>query len=307
VVQRLEVLCVIPSLTADRRQMERCLAGVRASLPESSTIVVVWNSLEPFPMTDDEIEIYRPGMNLGYGPAINVATRRYPSEYIWTVQDDMEFPELFVTQFIEALRLDSSLAVITPALAVNGSEMRGKPRGGEISADGNLLPFNEQQTEIPIGQVDFFASGWVPLSGAVVRSSAFDKIGGFDPHFFPVGHSDVDLCWRLNREGYRVGTALNYHAAHEKGASTPGPLGAYLFRENGNYFSRKVRGNELGQSNVDVPLDVLEALATVATIKLIGFARYVQMEQMAPLPAILRSLRMSLRLNWERFRKRFNW
>jgi GT2 family glycosyltransferase len=44
----------------------------------------------------------------------------------------------------------------------------------------------------------------LPGCNLVVRKSAFDAIGGFDPQFHTAG-DDVDFCWRLRDAGYRLG------------------------------------------------------------------------------------------------------
>ena len=44
----------------------------------------------------------------------------------------------------------------------------------------------------------------LPGCNLVVRKSAFDAIGGFDPQFHTAG-DDVDFCWRLRDAGFRLG------------------------------------------------------------------------------------------------------
>lgn len=308
-----DFLCVIPSLTADSERLERCLTGVRRSLPENSKIVVVWNSPEPFPAEEKGIVVYRPGLNLGYGPAINVVAARYPSEFIWAVQDDMAFPEPYLGVFATAMRADGSLAVLTPALVGTGLPKRFKPRGGEILADGSL---RERQPGLGIRvleEVEFFPGGWVPLSGAVIRTSSFLEIGGFDPTFFPVGHTDVDLCWRMNNAGFSVGAVVNYAAVHQKAGSTPSSLGRYLYRENGDYFKNKVVGEDSPAPVIDVPPELLASLAAAATLKLIGYAKFVEQLYKEDKGTFLARSRRFLgsRSKWnvmmQKFRKLRNW
>lgn len=294
-----DFLCVIPSFSADHKRLEWCLSSVRRSLPSNSSVVVVWNSPEPFPAEEKGIVVYRPGLNLGYGPAINVVAERYPSEFIWAVQDDMTFPEPYLSVFETAMGTDDSLAVLTPALVGTGLAGRFEPRGGEISADGSLRKRQLGLETRLLEGVEFVPGGWVPLSGAVIRTSSFLEIGGFDPAFFPVGHSDVDLCWRLNKAGFSVGAVVNYAAIHKKAASTPSPLGAYLYKENGAYFKNKVSGEDPTAQVVDVPPEVLASVAAAASLKLLGYAKFVEERYQFDLRTVLARLRRSLGSKWD--------
>ncbi len=59
------------------------------------------------------------------------------------------------------------------------------------------------------------------LVGAVllVRRSAFDEVGGFDPDFF-MFNEEVDLCYRLTHTGWRVRFCPTGEFVHVGGAST---------------------------------------------------------------------------------------
>jgi GT2 family glycosyltransferase len=304
-VGAVDFLCVIPSLSADSDRLERCLTGVRRSLPGNSRTVVVWNSPEPFPAEEEGIVVYRPGLNLGYGPAINVVAERYPSEFIWAVQDDMTFPEPYLSVFATAMRTDDSLAVLTPALVGTSSAGRFEPRGGEISADGSLRKRQAGVETRFLGDVEFVPGGWVPLSGAVIRTSSFLEIGGFDPAFFPVSHSDVDLCWRMNNAGFSVGAVVNYAAIHKKAASTPSSLGTYLHTENGAYFKNKVGGGDSPTQVVDVPPELLASVAAAASLKLLGYAKFVDEGYKQDRGSVLSRLRRSLGRRWDVVTQRF--
>lgn len=271
-----EVVCVIPSVSADKARLDRCLFGVRSSLPQNSKIVVVWNSPNPFPVDEEGIVVYRPGLNLGYGPAINLAAARNPSEFIWIVQDDFRITEPYVEPFAEALRLDKSLAALTPGIDKGRTSGRFNPRGGILLSDGSKAKRQLDEKTAVLGRVEFVTGGWIPLSGALIRTSSFLEIGGFDPALFPVGSFDVDLCWRLNSAGYSVGSVVNYGAVHHQSASTPTRLREYLHKTNGVYFREKVAGEANADRGTDVPLELLEAVAVAASSKLIGYARFVE-------------------------------
>jgi GT2 family glycosyltransferase len=274
-------------------------------LPDSAKIVVVWTSANPFPLADAGIVVYRPGLNLGYGPAFNVVAERYPSEFIWAVQDDMTFPEPYLSVFATAMRTDDSLAVLTPALVGTGLAGRFEPRGGEISVDGSLRKRQPGLETRLLGEVEFVPGGWVPLSGALIRTSSFLEIGGCDPALFPLSYTDIDLCWRMKKAGFSVGAAVNYAVWHQQSASTPSSLARYLFRENGAYFKSKVRGGDSPTQVVDVPRELLASVAAAASLKLLGYAKFVDEGYKQDRGTVLSRLRRSLGRRWDVIRQRF--
>ncbi len=83
--------------------------------------------------------------------------------------------------------------------------------------------------EVSFPTAIFGASG----GGAILRRSALDEVGGFEPAYFAY-YEDDDLSWRLQRAGYRalfLPTAKAFHV----GSSTVGvasPLQTYLVARN---------------------------------------------------------------------------
>ena len=57
--------------------------------------------------------------------------------------------------------------------------------------------------------------GWASGCFLMVRRTAFEEVGGFDPALFTYGN-DVDLSWRLRLRGYRVVHAPSAVVFHDK-------------------------------------------------------------------------------------------
>jgi len=82
------------------------------------------------------------------------------------------------------------------------------------------------------------------------RREAIERIGGFDPHFRVAG-DDVDVCWRLQNEGYKIGfspAAVIWHLRRNT-------ISTYLKQQRGYgkaealvYFKHPYRFNLLGQT-----------------------------------------------------------
>ncbi len=63
------------------------------------------------------------------------------------------------------------------------------------------------------GQVD-----WVSGAFFVVRTEAFQRVGGFDERYFMFAE-DMDLCWRLARAGWEVAVVPEAVVTHIEGVS----------------------------------------------------------------------------------------
>jgi len=57
------------------------------------------------------------------------------------------------------------------------------------------------------------------LSGALIDAVAVEKIGGFDPHFWPLMFVDADVSIRLQRSGYRLASSAQAVIHHSRNAA----------------------------------------------------------------------------------------
>ncbi len=90
----------------------------------------------------------------------------------------------------------------------------------------------------------------IPGCNMAFRKTALEEISGFDPVFRAAG-DDVDLCWRLQNQGYQIGfspAAVVWHFRRNT-------VNAYLNQQRGYgkaeaqlYFKHPYRFNLLGQS-----------------------------------------------------------
>ncbi|NJD23531.1 MAG: glycosyltransferase [Melioribacter sp.] len=74
----------------------------------------------------------------------------------------------------------------------------------------NLTFLNENQTY----EVDAISGAFM-----MMRKEVYEKIGGFDQQFFMYGE-DLDLCYRVQKSGYKVYYVHNTEIIHYKGEST---------------------------------------------------------------------------------------
>lgn len=60
---------------------------------------------------------------------------------------------------------------------------------------------------------------WVTGACLLIRSDVFEQVGGFDPRFF-MYCEDIDLCYRIRREGWRVRYYPAVSIGHYRGLSS---------------------------------------------------------------------------------------
>ncbi len=68
----------------------------------------------------------------------------------------------------------------------------------------------------------------IPGCNMAFYKSALAAIGGFDPHFRKAG-DDVDICWRLQQAGYKIGFSPSAFVWHYRRST----VGAYLKQQRG--------------------------------------------------------------------------
>ena len=151
--------------------------------------------------------------NVGYGAAMNAAIDSLPSTVEWVL---IANPDLVV-----------SAGALDTLITIGDQDQRiGAVGPATLTSEGNLYPSARAVPSLRngIGHA-LFANLWIGnpwsrayrhdavaptrrdagwLSGAcvLVRRSAFDEAGGFDPEFF-MYFEDVDLGYRLGKLGYR--------------------------------------------------------------------------------------------------------
>jgi GT2 family glycosyltransferase len=194
-----DVTAVIVSyvdVAATERAVDSLLGGT--SRPER--VVVVHNG-PPAERLDglagrERVEVVRPGRNLGFAPAVELAAGRADTEWLLLLNPDARAEPDCLERLLEAAEPDVAIAgaqVLLPDGRVNAGDnpvhlsgLCWAGRYGQPAEDG---PPRDTLT----------------VSGAamLVRRSAFAALGGFAPGSF-LYYEDTDLAWRARLAGWRV-------------------------------------------------------------------------------------------------------
>ena len=173
--------------------------------------------------------------NLGFGPAVNLVAERTETPWIAAANADIKLTAGALAKLVEAGERDPSVGSVAPRLRLaDGSTQHSVHRfpspGLAIAFNlgvGHLIPAAGERFLLE-GRWDAERSRSVPWAhGAflVVRRSAFDLIGGFDPQQWMYAE-DLDLAWRLARAGFSTVYTPEAVVGHAVSAAAEQAFGA---------------------------------------------------------------------------------
>ena len=178
--------------------------------------------------------------NEGYAGGYNKALQQINAEYFVLLNSDVEVTKNWIAPIIDLMDGDKSIAACQPKIKKydekNSFEYAGASGGyldrfGYPFCRGRIFDTIEQDN----GQYDdtteiFWASG----SCLFIRAHAFFEVGGFDWDFF--SHmEEIDLCWKLKNQGYKIMCNPQSTIYHVGGGtlSSENPFKTYLnYRNN---------------------------------------------------------------------------
>jgi GT2 family glycosyltransferase len=273
----LKVLAVVPTLGRDVDRLNRAIQSLRAhsGACESQILVVNNSGLPSIAGLDDVDHVYSPGVNLGYVGALEAARRRFPCEFLWSIQDDMTLANDVLAALLAAMSRSDRLGVMSPVLVRSGV-VPARTRAGvftnpERTRWENHPPVDTPPAQLPADVEYSFVSG----SGALFRSEALADIGGFDLDLYPLMHVDVDVCARLIANGWEIRLDPQAHIDHQIQGSTPGILGRTLDRRNRPVVEARLEGRGPCDAHGFDPVDpdVLLSVARRASFLFLDVSR----------------------------------
>ena len=173
-----------------------------------------------------EIQIINNNENGGFSKGYNEALSKIDAEYYVLLNSDIEVTENWIKPIIDLMDSDKSIAVCQPKLrSYHQKEMfeYAGAAGGFIDKYG--YPFCRgrifNSIEVDNGQYDdtcevFWATG----AAMFVRAELYHKFGGLDNDFF-AHMEEIDFCWRLKNEGYKIMYCADSVVYHVGGGTLP--------------------------------------------------------------------------------------
>jgi len=215
-----------------RDHLVECVRSLRADGVED--VVVVDNASSDgseavLAAADPATRFLPTGSNLGFGTAANVGVANVGGAYVLILNPDTIVQPGTTKALAAALDLDPRLAVVGPRLDnPDGSlypSARQFPRMRDAAGHAFLgvvwkrNPFTRRYRMLDWDHAAPGPADWVGGACMLVRRTAFEQVGGFDPAYF-MYVEDVDLCWRLRRAGWTVGYEPAGRVTHTVGASS---------------------------------------------------------------------------------------
>ena len=190
----------LPSVMASSYGNKRIIVADNASSDNSVAFLQ-----KEFPA----IEIIINPSNGGFAKGYNTALKNVQADYFVLLNSDVDVSTGWIEPVIDLMESDPAISACQPKILAekdHGHFEYAGAAGGWIDklgypfARGRVLDTVEKDA----GQYDnatpcFWASG----AAMFVRASVFNSLGGFDEYFF-AHQEEIDLCWRMQRAGYKV-------------------------------------------------------------------------------------------------------
>ena len=207
-------------IVADNASTDGSMKVMKESFPEVRTIVFE--------------------KNFGFTGGYNRAFDQIDSDLFVLINSDIEVTDGWLEPLIEWMKAHPECGACAPKL--HSYQEREKfeyagAAGGYIDRYG--YPFCRgrvlKRLETDRGQYDSPADVmWATGACLMVRSEVYRRLGGLDDRFF-AHMEEIDLCWRMQLEGYRVCIVPESIVYHIGGGTLPAssPFKLYLnFRNN---------------------------------------------------------------------------
>lgn len=212
-----------------RELLRACLESVRGERPAETVVVDNASGDGSAAMVRDlfpEARLIGNADNPGFGAAANQGIAASRSRYVLLLNGDTRVEP----GALDALGRDLDRhprAGLAGPLLLNPDGTR-QPSVFPFLTPGVVLALNTYLNRLvrrapgfrpvysvpPAGDVP-----WVKGAAMAIRRGAFRAVGGFDEGYFLYAE-EMDLCWRLHKDGWRVRFTPEARVVHEEGAST---------------------------------------------------------------------------------------
>ena len=198
------------------------------------------NSISVLTNEFPNVKLLQLDKNFGFAGGYNRAIQQIEAEYIVLLNSDAAPEQNWLSPLIELMDSDSNIAACAPKLLdykhKNYFEYAGAAGGyidkfGYVFCRGRIFStIEEDQAQYDNVEEVFWATG----AALCVRRELFLTTGGLDEDFF-AHMEEIDLCWRLKNQGYKIMIQPKSVVYHLGGATLnkSNPRKTYLnFRNN---------------------------------------------------------------------------
>ena len=182
---------------------------------------------EKFP----QIKLIANQTNLGFGKANNIGLKQATGKYILLINPDTLVAEDTFEKMIQFFESNKNIGlagckILNPDGTLQLACRRSFPGPWtsftKVTGLSNLFPNSKIFARYNLTYLDENKSYEVDaISGSfmMMRKEVYEKVGGFDEQFFMYGE-DLDLCYRIQKAGFKVFYVHSTQIIHYKGEST---------------------------------------------------------------------------------------
>ncbi len=249
----------LPYVLASSYKNMQVIVADNASSDES----VSWLQQE-FPA----VKIISNAENEGFAKGYNTALKQIMADYFVLLNSDVEVTAGWIEPIIKLMENDKKIAACQPKIMDeknrNFFEYAGAAGGfidmfGYPFARGRVLEkIEEDHAQYENAIPCFWASG----AAMFVQAKIYAQLGGLDEYFF-AHQEEIDLCWRMQRAGYKIYVEPASVVYHVGGGTLPkgNSKKTYLnYRNNLIMLSKNMPAKSLAwKMPVRLSLDVVAA------------------------------------------------
>ena len=189
------------------------------------------------------IEILRFNENYGFAGGYNKALSQIDAKYFAIINSDIEVTANWLDPLYEYLESNEDYTAVQGKIRSYHLRTHFEYAGAAGGFVDNLgYPYCRGRifdtVEEDLGQYDSIIDvDWTTGACMLIRSSAFNEMGGFDDHFF-AHMEEIDLCWRMRSKGWKLAcipSSLVYHVGGGTLNKTS-PFKTYLNFRNGLFL-----------------------------------------------------------------------
>lgn len=201
------------------------------------------------------VKLIRLDQNYGFAGGYNQALAQIQAEYFLILNSDVEVTENWLNPLVDYLDNHPDTAACQPSILAYHQQHKFEHAGaaggfidhwGYPFCRGRMLAVTEEDTGQYDAVCDVF---WTTGACMLIRSSLFHDAGGFDAGFF-AHMEEIDLCWRLKRNHYRLVCIPQSKVYHVGGGTlqVENPRKTYLnFRNNLLLLYKNLPANRLNK------------------------------------------------------------
>src|SRR6266550_1601029 len=230
---------LVTALVVSRNSKEellQCLKAFFASADVPVDAVVVDNDSSdgsPAAVTDEfpQATVLVQSKNLGYGRAANIGLERCQGRFVLLLSPNVRLDPQCVGRLADLLLTRPDAGAAGPRLLLTEGGLDADARRAfpipsalfyQTVGLSKLFPRSPRfgrhnMGHLPESDVHEMDAGTAAC--LMLRRSALDRVGFFDPRYFMFGE-DLDLCYRLKLGGWKIFYLPSASAIHHKGAAT---------------------------------------------------------------------------------------